>query len=223
MENKALIYEAIPKVMADIDPVAKSKENRQQGYKFRGIDDVYNEVHSILAKHQVFTVPEVLSAESEERKSSSGSTLIYRRLRIKYRFYAVDGSYIEAIVVGEGMDSGDKASNKAMAVAHKYALLQVLAIPTAEDKDPEHDSHQVEEKKPFSKPPQTIDDVIGDHWKRMGWNREIATQDLFEQAGKQLLSQLNAEEKKKYSIHLGILVTNKELDKDIAEKEAIKA
>jgi ribosomal 50S subunit-associated protein YjgA (DUF615 family) len=41
------------------------------------------------------------------------------------------------------MDSGDKASNKAMAVGHKYALLQLFAIPTEEQKDPEYDSHDV--------------------------------------------------------------------------------
>ena len=35
------------------------------------------------------------------------------------------------------MDSGDKATNKAMAIAMKYALFQVFCIPTEEMKDPD--------------------------------------------------------------------------------------
>ena len=60
-----------------------------------------------------------------------------------YRFVATDGSQVSCVVEGEGMDSGDKASNKAMAVAHKYALLQVLMIPTEEQKDPDAEVHEL--------------------------------------------------------------------------------
>lgn len=136
------IYQAIPACMADIEAIAKDRKNTSQGYQFRGIDDVYNELHAILAKHGVFTVPEVLEERSEERQTAKGGVLIYRILRIRYTFFAADGSSVTAVVVGEGMDSGDKASNKAMSVGHKYALLQVFAIPTEEAKDPENDSPQ---------------------------------------------------------------------------------
>jgi hypothetical protein len=74
--------------------------------------------------------------------------LIYRVLKIRYDFFARDGSSVSATVMGEGMDSGDKASNKAMAVAHKYALLQILSIPTEESLDTENESHQVAPKPP---------------------------------------------------------------------------
>ena len=141
-----MIYKQIPAVMADIEAIAKDRKNDKQNYKFRGIDDVYNMIHSVLAKHKVFTAPTVLSETYEERKSSSGGVLIYRVLRMLYRFYAEDGSYIDTTVIGEGMDSGDKASNKAMSVAHKYALIQVFAIPTDDDKDPENDNPQPQER-----------------------------------------------------------------------------
>lgn len=135
-----LIHEKILAVMADSSAIAKDRKNDQQGYKFRGIDDVYASLHPILAKHGVFAYPEVIADKHEERQTAKGGTLIYRVLTIKYHFCASDGSEIVACVIGEGMDSGDKASNKAMSVAHKYALLQVFAIPTEEDKDPEIDS-----------------------------------------------------------------------------------
>lgn len=140
MNEAGLIYKQIPKIAADLDAVGKDKRNTAQSYNFRGIDDVYNALHPILARHGVFTVPEVIAEVTEERQTKGGGLLIYRKLTIKYRFYAEDGSFVEATVIGEGMDSGDKASNKAMAVAHKYALLQVFSIPTEEAKDPEVDS-----------------------------------------------------------------------------------
>lgn len=140
------IFKAIAAIMSETAAIGKDKTNTMQGYKFRGIDDVYNAVHPLFAKHGVFSVPQVLEDRTEERTTAKGSALIYRVLKIKYTFFADDGSFIESVVMGEGMDSGDKASNKAMAVAHKYAILQILSIPTNDDKDPEVDSHELKPK-----------------------------------------------------------------------------
>lgn len=145
-EKTKLIFQQIPKVMSDVTAIGKDKRNVQQGFQYRGIDDIYNELHSVLAKHKVFTVPQVLTRAREERASKSGGTLFYSIIEMKFTFYAEDGSSVDAIVVGEGMDSGDKASNKAMAIAHKYALLQVFAIPTEDAKDPDGDIHQPKPK-----------------------------------------------------------------------------
>jgi len=54
--EKNKIFQQIPLIMAEIDPVAKSRSNQAQGYKFRGIDDVYAAVQATLAKHKVFPV-----------------------------------------------------------------------------------------------------------------------------------------------------------------------
>ena len=147
------IYLQMTKILKDTSAIGKEKQAGGLAYAFRGIDDVYNEIHGTLAKHAVFTIPTVLEERSEERKSKSGGLLIYRILRIAYRFIADDGSFVSSIVIGEGMDSGDKAASKAMSVAHKYALLQAFCIPTADIKDPETENHEVtEEKKTMSKP-----------------------------------------------------------------------
>ena len=140
------IYESLTAVMAEVQPIAKGQTNEQQGFKYRGIDDIMNDIQPLLVKHQIFAVPEVLEHQREERKSSKGTNLLYSVMRIKYTFFAADGTSIEAVVVGEGMDTGDKASNKAMAVAFKYALLQVLCIPTADTKDPDGESHETTPK-----------------------------------------------------------------------------
>jgi hypothetical protein len=152
----ALIHEKIIAILADSDAIAKDKRNQSQGFNFRGIDDVYNSLHPLLAKHGVFSTTQVLAERSEERQTANGGTLIYRILTVKFTFYAADGSNVESVMIGEGMDSGDKASNKAMAIAHKYALLQLLAIPTEDAKDPDADSHNVAPK--TTPPTQPLDD-----------------------------------------------------------------
>lgn len=143
-KNAPMIYQKISEIMAEIGPIGKDKKNVQQGYQFRGIDDVYNALQPILAKHKVFTTSEILSEKSEEKATKSGSVIFYRIYRIRWTFYAEDGSSVTTETIGEGMDSGDKGSNKAMSVAHKYALLQVFCIPTEESKDPEMEEERHE-------------------------------------------------------------------------------
>lgn len=131
------IYESITAIMQEGYAVTKDKKNAQQGFKYRGIDDVMNTFFPLLSKHKVFCVPEVLECTREERQTTKGGNLIYSILKTKYTFYAEDGSSVSAVVVGEGMDSGDKASNKAMAVGMKYAMFQTFCIPTEEMDDPD--------------------------------------------------------------------------------------
>lgn len=154
MEN-GQIYAAISAAMADISAIAKDKYNQKQGFKFRGIDDVMNALKPILTKNKIFTVPQVLEQARESKTTTNGGELRYSLLKIAFRFYTTDGSFVEAVTLGEGMDSGDKASNKAMAIAYKYALFQVFCIPTEEMTDPDGESYETKHeppKKPQSKP-----------------------------------------------------------------------
>lgn len=134
------IYDAILGVMTDVGAIGKGKKNTQQGFKYRGIDDVMNALQPAMVKHKIFVVPVVLEQKREERRTGNNKNLIYSICTVKYTFYAKDGSSVEAIVIGEGMDSGDKATNKAMSVAFKYACFQVFCIPTEEMKDPDADT-----------------------------------------------------------------------------------
>ena len=144
----ARIYEAICGVMEDIGAVGKNDVNKQQGFKYRSIDAVMNALSPAMIKHKVFCVPELLEQSREERQSAKGTKLIYSICRMRYRFYTTDGSYVEAVTVGEGMDSGDKATNKAMAIAFKYACFQTFCIPTEElMDDPDRDSPETGKKK----------------------------------------------------------------------------
>lgn len=150
-QNKTIevgkIYKKISLIMAAVGAIGKDQKNVSQHFSYRGIDDVYNALNRHMAEHKVFTTSTVLRESTEERESRSGGTLITRVYQIRYTFHAEDGSLVETTVMGEAMDSGDKASNKAFAVAHKYALLQIFCIPTDEVKDPDAESHVAVSKK----------------------------------------------------------------------------
>ncbi len=143
MTETVKIYSAMAGVMRDMIAIGKDKTNQSQGFKYRGIDDAYNALQPILAKNGVFNVPEVIEKWREERTNAKGTILAFTVLRMKYTFYAEDGSSVCCIVEGEGMDSGDKSSNKAMAIAHKYALIQTFCVPTEITDDPDAQVHEV--------------------------------------------------------------------------------
>lgn len=137
----AQIYESMASIMSEIEAIGKNGYNSSQKFNYRGIDQVYNALQPLLAKHKVFTTPQVLEKHRIERVNKNGTVLAFVTLRMQYTFWTTDGSSVFCTVEGEGMDSGDKASNKAMAVAHKYALLQTFCIPTEDMVDPDSESH----------------------------------------------------------------------------------
>ncbi len=146
------IHTAICNIMSEIGAIEKAKTNQQQGFKYRGIDDVMNALQPLFVKHRIYAVPEMLEHTREERQTKSGGTLIYSICKMKYTFHAEDDSSVFAVVIGEGMDSGDKATNKAMAIAMKYACFQVFCIPTEEMKDPDGESHELKGQEPKQEP-----------------------------------------------------------------------
>jgi hypothetical protein len=146
MSEIGKIYSLIPEIMADIGAIGKGQKNADQGYRFRGIDDMYNAVQPALIKHGVFCVPTILETTVTDRMTKKGTPMIHVMHKIQYSFFADDSSHIDAIVTGEAMDSSDKASNKAMSAAMKYAIVQVFCIPTEGDNDTENHTPEVGEK-----------------------------------------------------------------------------
>lgn len=144
------VYTAITDVMASLAGVGISKDhkNEQQGYKFRGIDDIYNALAQVLAKNKLCILPSVKKREVVERQTSRGTPLFYVNVDVDFEFVsAVDGSSHIVSVSGEAMDSADKATNKAMSAAYKYACLQTFCIPTQGDNDADATTHEVAGKK----------------------------------------------------------------------------
>lgn len=138
MTEKSAIYSALAEITGELAKIgiSKNNKNQQQGYKFRGIDDIYNTLSGLLSKYHVIIIPAVRSREQTERVTGKGGTLFYTTVCVDYSiFSAEDGSSVQATTYGEAMDSADKSTNKAMSAAYKYLCLQLFCIPTEGDND----------------------------------------------------------------------------------------
>lgn len=138
------VYAAIAAVMSDIgkEGIGKDRSNTQQGYKFRGIDDVYNALSPILSRHNLCMLPRMLSRSVSERTTAKGGLLFYVIVEAEFDLISSeDASKHTVRTFGEAMDSGDKATNKAMSAAYKYAAMQAFAIPTEGDNDADSTTH----------------------------------------------------------------------------------
>ena len=146
MTTTAHVYEAITAVRAALasDGITKSRKNEQQGYAFRGIDEVYNAASRLLAENKLCIMPSFSERIVTERVNAKGTALFYVSVRGAFAFVsAVDGSSHTVVTYGEAMDSGDKATNKAMSAAMKYCVLETFTVPTKGDNDADATTHEV--------------------------------------------------------------------------------
>lgn len=140
------VYTAISHVSDALshEGISKDRSNQQQGYKFRGIDDCLNAIASLLPLHGLVIIPTVLEREVVERQTKQGGNLFYVTVKVQFSFIStLDGSRHDAVLYGEAMDSADKATNKAMSAAYKYAVLLTFCIPTEGDNDADARTHEV--------------------------------------------------------------------------------
>jgi len=145
------VYSAIARVSAMLarDGVGKTRKNTAQGYAFRGIDEVYNALAPILAAEQLVILPRMISRICTERESKGGGALFNVVVEAEFDLVsAVDGSKHIVRTFGEAMDSADKATNKAMSAAYKYAAFQTFCIPTEGDNDADATTHTVTARTP---------------------------------------------------------------------------
>lgn len=157
--------------------IAKADKNAQQGFMFRGIDAVYEAVASPMAEHGLFSTSDVLSVERAERTSAKGGAIFVVYVTVQYTFWcATDGSSVSTTVVAEAMDSGDKATAKAMSVAHRTALLQLSTAPV-NPAEPDAESYEVAPHVDLD--PKLIGwDTKEDAVEAHSWLRSVIAEDL---------------------------------------------
>ncbi|EML0950963.1 ERF family protein [Proteus mirabilis] len=152
------VYKAISNVAREMAEtgIKKRSVNQQQGFMFRGIDAVYNALAPALVKHGLLILPRIIERTVTERQTQRGSLLFYVVVKAEFEFVSVeDGSKHTVVTYGEAMDSGDKATNKAMSIAYKYAAFQTFCIPTEETAiDADAEVHNVA--------PRTPDQILKD-------------------------------------------------------------
>ena len=151
------IYEAMGKIQAELGTITKDKRCTQgANFAYRGIDDVYNALNPLLGKHGVFVLPIARERMAETRTTRSGASMEVVTVRMTYRFCHRDGSFVECTTIGEAMDSGDKATNKAMSIAMKYAIFQTFCVATEDLQldDPDREAHQLAPREQQPQAPQ---------------------------------------------------------------------
>jgi hypothetical protein len=149
--KQPMIHALMAKCMAEIKAVGKWGENKDQGYAFRAVADVYRAAQPVMASNGVHFAPFAISDyQCSKYERSAGKFTFHVTMKVEHRFYAPDGSFIPCVTIGEGMDYSDKASNKAMTASAKYAVVQSFCLPEKDaDGDAESPSADNEGGDPF--------------------------------------------------------------------------
>lgn len=197
------IHTALNNVMRDVGAVKKNDRNDVQKFMFRGVDAVVNAVYPALLEHGVTVQPNVRSYDygtvevgQGERRKPMG----HARVVVEYTFTSTeDGSAVTASAAGEAMDSGDKATPKAMSVALRTALLQSLMLPTDE---PEPDAHTYERS--AADPIVEARVAVANAWKanRGEFDKDAVTRDYSTWAQGELFGNATAARLLEYAEHL---------------------
>lgn len=172
------IYAALNSILSEIGSITKDKRNKQQGFQYRGIDQVYDTVHPLLATFKVIVLPEVISMEHFDRVTANGKPMQATKVIVRYTFVAEDGSSVALTMAGEGMDMADKSTAKAMAVAQKYAFFQMFCIPVSDAIDgdaetPEPTTPALRELSPIEIGYLTKASNIGSEAFRIAWKEAL--------------------------------------------------
>lgn len=137
------IVELLIKAMRQVRAVKKRRTEKGLPYEFRGIDDVINAVNPVFKQLGILVVPIVQGTQYRDVSTVKGNPQREVTATVVFRFYGPRGDYLEATVASEALDSSDKGTAKAMSVALRTALIQVLLLPT-KDLHPEPDAEAVQ-------------------------------------------------------------------------------
>lgn len=144
------IYEKLSLITDEIGVIEKNlnvQVNKSASYKAVSERDVLDGVKPIEKKYRVYSYPvkrevidrDVLVKETEYNDTITRTNTLFMRIETTYRFVNIDNpsEFIETIVYGDGLDTGDKAPGKAMTYADKYALMKAYKLSTGDDPDKE--------------------------------------------------------------------------------------
>lgn len=129
------VIQALAAVSADLTAISKGRE--AQGYKFRGIEDMYNALHGPLARHGVVIVPRavyhsVTPLDFGNKTADRGWHKV--SLVVEFDVYGPGGTEDRLPTPGrvavDAEDNTDKGFGKAMSYAYKNFCVQLFSIPT---------------------------------------------------------------------------------------------
>lgn len=124
------------KVMALVPYVQKGSSPGLK-YSFASEAAFIEKLHPAMIEAGLEIAPEEMAVLHQEvYATNSGAKMNRILVSVKYRLtHAGSGESQVIHTIGEGADGGDKATNKAMTAAYKYALRQAFLIETGNDPD----------------------------------------------------------------------------------------
>lgn len=130
MEEKKNVYQKIAEVMKEVQYLSKDDTVEFKTTKYKGISE---EKVTMAVRKAMLQVGLVIIPVEQIRTKNGQITAV----DTKYRIQNIDdpNDYIIAVSCGEGADTQDKGTGKAMTYSYKYLLLRTFAIPTGEDPD----------------------------------------------------------------------------------------
>ena len=140
------VHMALARARADM-PLVGKKDRFDGGnagrFNFRGVDRVVNATRPVLAKHGLVILPELVDLQRRDVQRKDGGRSTETVVRVQYHVIGPQGDQLPVplVVVGEALDTADKSGAKAMSVAWRTALIQLLHIATG---DPDPDSVMIE-------------------------------------------------------------------------------
>lgn len=163
--------------------LGKNQTNQHQGFKFRGIDDLYGILQPALAHAQIVMTPSIVAVDRKEFTTDKGKIQFSTTVEVEYLFTSlVDGSEAFYEYAGEASDTGDKSLSKALTMAFKSFCFHAFQIPlNGNDDADKHVAEEVSALTPALK--QDLEmaadgglESLRDAWKKLGKEERKAAQ-----------------------------------------------
>lgn len=132
---EAGVYHALATAAGEMKAIPKDQRNTQQNFDYRSIEAIVGHAKPLLRDEGLAIIPTGFELIQTEQVQSSGGSRGWRTIvRGHWLITHSDGSSVEASMLGEAVDYGDKSASKAVQMAYKYLLTQLLGIGS-EDPD----------------------------------------------------------------------------------------
>ena len=137
------IHEDIAAVMQSVGYVQKTKSPGLT-YTYAGEASLIEALRPPMVEAGIYCyVADLIEINETQFETAKGTPMNQVSLTAVVRFmHTPSGTFIDVKARGTGMDTGDKAGNKAATGAYKYALRQTFCIETGDDPDKDPSEEQ---------------------------------------------------------------------------------
>lgn len=132
-EKLGHVFTALSAVKREVNAtgVPKERENKQAGYKYRGVDDALDLLSGPLARADLMAMPQFETISRGVLETSTGKAMSHVIVKCWVIFVSLkDGStFTTGEIEGEGTDMLASATSKACSVAYRNLMYLTFTVP----------------------------------------------------------------------------------------------